>query len=377
MADNKKRPKQPETEARDGAHAIIVTGTAQAWHLARLDMARDVIDELAAAISTTEPDNDTHRRVRRVIESLNDRTLQEWQAFVDVATSTEMDRDAMLKVGVPEKIDLNDIEQVVNLMWQGSLDVRQENWGVFEVHAEKDRTGQSFNLTTPFREVRISSLPEGTRLIRINDKRHAATAALAEILSMIRRDLRGFSQGFNSTQVWQRMAFQAAFYHKAVRAAAKTLPADEFLSWEASLPARHVAMHQKDKKTGLDAEILDGPRLIVELAGTARAQQILALFIVARFYTDLVNECEREMFEQREPAWVERTVIALTEAGEIMDRAIAGYNTALMAFYRLPSDQYHAMTILKPVPRDVPILAVIPQGTGATPVELRLAAEEE
>jgi hypothetical protein len=333
-----------------------ITGTSQAWHLGRMKAARDTIDELAAAITTSEADNDTHRRVRRVIDQLNEQSTKEWLAYVDVASSNEFEREVMVKKGMPDRVELDDIDQVVQAMFEGSSDKRQESWGVFQVHAEQDRTGQPFNLTTPFREVKLSVFPADTQFIRINDHRHAATAALLEIFEMIRRDIRGFSKGFNYPQVWQRMTYQASFYQKAVRASAKTLPADEFRSWEPKLPAT--------------VDIRQAPHIVAELAGTARAQQILALHVVARFLMYKIAECERELPDEREPAWVDRTLMAIEEAYKIMDEAIAGYNAALMTHYGIPAAEFTPHTILRPIPRDLPMVAVMPIGGGATSVLL-------
>jgi len=102
-----------------------ITGTAQAWHLGRMKAARDTIDELAAAITTSEPDNDTHRRVRRVIDQLNEQSTKEWLAYVDVASANEFEREVMVKKGMPDRVELDDIDQVVQAMFEGSSDKRQ------------------------------------------------------------------------------------------------------------------------------------------------------------------------------------------------------------------------------------------------------------
>lgn len=331
-----------------GTDAAVVTNTEETWHLAQLSAYRDVADRLTKMLEASGgPETALHRRLRRMITDIHGRIRTQYCDYVAVVSPNELERSAMLKIGAPDMVELNMKERVVTAEWAeapGDSDLV----GVFEVQTEADNTDQTFSLTTPFREIRVDRMPEGTKKITINDPRHAATAALSEIFDMITRDITEFSKDLAPEQVWQRMAYQVTFYKKAVRLQSKSLPNDEYRTWEPQMPAR------------MDIEM--APQIIANTAGTSRAQQILALYMAARYYGDLMSSCERDASDLDEAAWVAQTCKTLGKANALLQEVIVGYNSALMAMNHIKDDGSTCINVMKPMPRGLPVLAVIPSG---------------
>lgn len=352
-------PAKPDV-GRSGK-TMVVDDPQAIWHLSRMRAYSEASQAILAAMDEKLPKNTHERRSRKLAEDMNDKAQKAWAEFARCASANEYENEMIAEIGIPDDVRPNVHDNVVVLTWNSASNGENSTWGVFEVRAQADRTDRGFQLTTPFREVQIDRLPEGTQLIRINDPRHAATAALSEIFEMIIRDIESFCVGLQPEQIWQRMRYQAMFYQKVVRISVETLPDDEYRSWEPSLPER--------------INIKDAPAIIARLAATSRAQQILAMHIAARFYLSRIDSAEQGPDDDEEARWVKQVSDALSEARRTLKDALEGYNAAIMAFANIPAQGRSAVAIMRPRPRSLPLLAIVPResvGGKVSPQEMPL-----
>jgi len=374
---NVKKEGQPNGNAsspgkdRTGCGTRTIIHPVETWHLARLAALREFKEELAPAITAKHSDPESVTELSRLLDWATAQIQASWLAYVEASCVHKYESDRLLDLGAPDIVELEDNEQVVKAMWYPQ-EVQRESWGIFEARAPDDRTNLPFLLTTPFREVRLASLPKGTQIIPIKDCRLAATAMLHEIIEMILRDIRTFSVGLEADQLWQRMVYQARFYRLAVKDAIKTLPADEYVVSKDETKTLSVDEYVKtDPILPEQVNLQDAPRIIEELCCTTRARHILALHIVARFYTDLIARCELKHADAGESDWVERVLVELTDAHHLVKETIAGYTAAVMAWARVSPEGKTVLTILSPYPKGVPALAIIPNDASPPPAALR------
>lgn len=333
---------------RKGYSTLVVIRTEPTWHLSKYAALRAVFREIQSLLEMDKTVAMTSS-MAKALSSVDSGAKRSWQEFIESTQRTPYELEALASNGEPSIVELDPEEQVAVVMWKDDAEPpASEEWGghLLEVTHAPDGTGRSFHLSTPFREIYIKSLPKDTKFVRITDMRHAITAALREVLDTILRDIGSFRDGLNVEQIWQRMRYQSAFLHAGVRVATRSLPEDEFRTWREQLP--------------VDISLVEAPTRISEIASTMRAQRILALHVIATIYGNAISECEKQRSAQ-ERDWVKKTIAMLSSAKETLDTAMEGYTAALLAFAKLARDRKHELlTILSPVPRTLPLLALVP-----------------
>lgn len=350
---------------RKGYTTMVVARTEPTWHLSRYAALRGVYREVQMLLEADKSVSMTSS-MSKALASIDAGARQSWHEFIESTQGTPYEYDALVRSGEPSIVEMDPGEQVAVVMWKDDSEpVNVDEWGghLLEVNHPQDGTGRSFHLSTPFREINLKSLPEGTRFVRITDMRHSVTAALREVIETILRDIHSFREGLNAEQIWQRMRYQSAFMRAGVRVATRHLPEDEYRTWREQLP--------------VDVTLVEAPTRISEIASTLRAQRILALHVVATIYGDAISDCEKQR-SSSERDWVKKTVAMLNSAKDTLDTAMEGYTAALLAFAKLTRDRKHElMTILSPVPRTLPMLALVPIGDSQikTLTKRRKAAE--
>jgi len=353
--------KRPATSSRvkdrRGLNIHTVSQPTEAWHLARLNALREITEGLnkAIAASVKDPSNTTLEKLVNWAES---ESQQAWVSFLDASCENKFEHDCFLELGQPDFIELDDEDRggVVTAMWKAT-GKQNDQWGIFEVLAERDRTNQPMLMATPFRAVQIDALPEGKVLLPLHDRQISATFMIHEALDTVFFNIKKHGEGLHADQLWQRMVRQAGWYSELVQKTVRALPADEYLSWT--------------KEEVQELELKDAARWIAEKAATGRAQRVLALEAVTRYFAGLIARCEKDMSDVGEPEWLEAAVTELYDALTGAAKACDGYEKALLAWENISTVDKTVMRIFQPIPDDVPMLAILPAQTAAEPAQLR------
>lgn len=345
--------------ARHGDGVMRLYDPSQVWCMARLGVMRDLRRQIEAVIAAGASQADEHRLIalsRKLEAGANDL----WLEFVAACTGSQFEHNAMLDVGQPDFIEHDHRTGIVKVMWKGRGNQR-EHWGILEIMAEKDGTGQPMLLATPFREVDLRVLPKGSQQVHITDRQIAATFTIHEILDTIVRNIKQFAPGMGADQLWQRMLAQAKFFREPLTGILDRLADDNYLEW---------------KKPDLDkATLVDAIRVVAESGATTIAQRTIAMRIVTRYYTDLLNACERDNPQGGESEWVDKAFQELQTVCDKFATDCDGYERTLLAWAKISTQGKRVMRIFRPFPEGVPLLAVVPADASAAPTALPRAAD--
>lgn len=338
-------------ETKRGESRLPIPSPAEAYYLAQVMDSREVATRLVGLLPTDGPETDAHRHIRREIERLHTRSGAAWDSFLLQACSNPAERSALDAMGFPDQVEISSDDGMPVAVWNDLADGAAGMWnnGLTIAVASGATT---FTPTVPFREVRTASLPEGTALIRITDHRHAATAAIENVLTAMSVDIDTHVRHCAPNIAWRRLAHLVAFYNKAVRLTAKSLGEDEYRDWERRAPK------------SVQIEVM--AQAVVAGAWTARAQQIVALQLVAQLLANTMSECERADLDGGEEAWVPATIEAMDRSIRVIADMMRGYNIVLMACNGKKFPNFEPMTIARPMPRGLPLLAVIPKSDAVT-----------
>ena len=270
-----------------------------------------------------------------------------WHSFAATVATTDVQRETLLRGGKPDHISLNAKEGVPQMSWDQSHAAMVDVWGFFQVRPDNDSTAPEIALSTPFRQIELSRLPEGSKFLPIHDPRHTATAAVEEVIGMIQRDMVRALERYEGEQAWRALRSHAAFLSAAARTSLDRLAEDDFRDW---------------KRPALDGcAIAMAPERVATLALTTRAQQTLALGFVARAYAKAQEDADDK--EEQVQARIEHVVKSVDAMVLMLRRMLGVLNESLISTAKLAFRRFTTAVIFRPLPAGVPILAVVPDGS--------------
>lgn len=254
----------------DEGFVAPVVNPSQIWHLAHLAAARAA---LAAVDPATGPgqESSVRQHLQRVAE-------QAWLEYVRLVATSPAEREGLMVLGEPTHITLNQAEGAPVAHWNAN---NPSLAGVFGELMVPGMDGKpSHHISDMFRPVDLDALPPGRRAMPLADSRHASVAAVHEITALLERDVERIIRGVEPPDAWRALLVHARFLREAAAAALDALPEDHYRGWNSRLTA----------PAGLQQVAM----LVDHHAGTNTAQQRLALFYVARCFTDAIAKSERE-----------------------------------------------------------------------------------
>lgn len=218
-----------------------------------------------------------------------------------------------------------------------------DGWGIVDLET-RDQGEAGLMLATPFRQVDLSRLPSRTHVVKLEDAKHAATAAIAEVLAAACRDIKTAFIAKDAAQAWRRLQQVLQTYRLAAKVALEKLGEDDFHHWSRLIPSK--------------IEIGSGAGLICQLATTSRGQLALATHLVASWIQTMADRLERE----HGPAAAELLVEQVSSAHGRFSGASEAMNTVLAVQHGHAPSTFTAMVIFRPVPGSIPVLAITLSG---------------
>jgi hypothetical protein len=329
----------------------------EAYLLTRMMDARIMAAKLQTMLPEAGVETELGRLAREEIAAQKDSAERRWRSFIDRACSSEAERAGLSALGQPDSIEVDTDVGVPMAVWdEASRDVGGF-WPANMIVAIASGDTR-FTPTQPFREVRLASLPEGTRFVQISEPRHAATAAIAEVLRAVKSDMDVHIRQASPSIAWRRLAYLVAFYNTAIKVIGPSLSDDEFRDWQRNLSDLSRPIVAADQLA----------RMVAGSARTCRAQQLVAVQLVAAPITDSMTAVEDAHYDAGEEMWVQHVAGVIDRASHAVGEAMRGYNIAAMAFSGCDDTTASPMTMLRPVPHGLPRLAVIPRGDQVTPL---------
>lgn len=235
-------------------------------------------------------------------------------------------------------VQFDDARNVPMVEWPGSA--ASNSWGMVDIDGVGNEPGMV--LASPFREMCVDRLPAGSRLVKLTDPHHAATAALVDVLQCAQRDADSAFLIPDSRAAWRRLNMIISIYRNGARAGLEVLGDDDFVNWKADMPMRF--------------EISAAAGLICRIAATSRAQCSVAIHLMATWLQALADATEPMAMPDRQRMFVKR----LKDASEGVEKALEGMNLALARAHSDGSENYTCMVIMRPVPQSIPVLAIVP-----------------
>lgn len=329
----------------------------EAYLLTRMMDARIMAMRLQAMLPEVGVETELGRSAREEIAAQKDSAERHWRSFIERACSSEAERAGLASLGQPDSIEVDTEIGVPMAVWD---EASREVGGFWPANltvaiASGDTT---FTPTQPFREVRLASLPEGTRFVQITEPRHAATAAIAEVLRAVKTDFDVHIRNVTPPIAWRRLANLVAFYNRAIKIIGPSLSDDEFCDWQRDWLGSSRPLVTADHLA----------RMVSGSARTCRAQQFVAVQLVAALITEAMTTVEDANYDAGEEMWIGHVAGVIDRAAHSIGEAMRGYNIAAMAFSGCDDATASPMTILRPVPTGLPRLAVIPRGDQVTPL---------
>ena len=297
----------------DGIRQPVIT-PGEAWHLGRMDATKEMRLRLPR-IDTNA--SDVLRSIEEAAVAGYGKSAKQYplESFPsDVTFDAYLDMPVVLRPHEPTP-----------------------GWGKIEF--DPGQAGRPISLTTPYRYIDVDSLPSGTRMVSVSDPRHAALAAVVDVLACFRSALAfakvAISASEASARIWDIVVVQL----QAGRFATMTLPPDEIHGWANTAPT-------------VATDILNIPKLVSDVGATARAQQSIALDACAK-WLDAVNTSHDEgddhfdaMQREVDEAWS-----LLSSQLDTCNRMVVGEDFNHM----------DVMPVLRHAKGRIPLLAVIPK----------------
>lgn len=320
--------------ADEGIVAPVVNPT-QIWHLAHLAVARSAL----AAHDGEGASNDAglRKHLQQVAE-------QAWRDYVLLVATSPAEREGLIALGEPTHITLSQAEGAPVAHWNAN---NPNLAGLFGELMVPGRDGKpSHHISDMFRPVDIDALPSGRKTMPIADSRHASVAAVHEITALLERDVERIIRGTEPQDAWGALLEHARFLRGAATATLEILPEDHYRGWNTKLtvPAglQQVAM------------------LVDQHAATNTAQQRLALFYVARCFTDIIARSERQ-----HPGNAARRCYVVREQLTmdllLIRKVLDGINATAAASVGADPDAVVSMVLFRALGHSKPVYVAIPK----------------
>lgn len=302
----------------------IISAT-EAWLLSRAQ----ALTSLAASIEKMKP-----QAIAAEIAALTDAAWAQYFKHVDAPPAVQAQRASILA-------DLDPETAIPVVEWPATEETRVGVWEFVDLGKTE---GLDLTMTVPFRPVSLASLPEGTRVVPLQDPRHSAAAAMIEALTSAKRDITAAFTAVSPVTAFRRLNRVIQVYRQAARITLAKLQTDDFHTWQPNAP-RTISLAQAEA-------------LICQLGATARSHQVLAVHLMAQWLQHLADDETISRAPDRKEAVM----------GELM-AMIAKFNRTLEHYSRQSSEDagithetYAAMVIFHPVPGTGPVIAFVPAG---------------
>jgi|GEM_PF-6518368 hypothetical protein len=332
-----------DDKTRTVAQPVVSPGDA--WHLALAqgyEQVGSMMDSLIDELGPMKLDE----FVTRIRERLSERAELAWTSFF---RGVPKEQAVSGDVGLV-RVEF-DPDRALPIIHVPSTDVGISGWGVVDMPTSKG--GREIVLATPFREVALSSLPEGTQLIKLQDARHAATAALVDVLSAALRDSASVFATVNPRSAWHELNRLIHVYRQAARYSISVLSEDDYVNWKPSVPS--------------EIEIGGAPEMICQIAATARGQSVLAVHLVAHWLQALADTVNKRPASDRQALYIQ----AVESARNSLSQILEGMNRACLAANAVSPSAVDAMVIIRPHPIGIPVLAAVPRAEQSSVRPLR------
>lgn len=316
------------------SNLLPVTAPREVWHLAHVAAFANAEARLRQALAAGLEADSLDGFTVRMAEELSQLSTENWNNYLRcIDKPLESSARTEVNVQFDESRDLPVVE------WpSGPV---SNAWGMVDIEGSGDELG--IVLATPFREMAVERLPADTKLVKIHDPRHAATAALVEILQASRRDAESAFLMTDPRAAWRRLNRVIHIYRNAAQYGLESLSDDDFANWQPGVP-----VHQ---------EIASAAAFIARIAQTSRAQMVVATHLMANWLQALADSTERLPAQERQAAFF----ALLGTATRGVEQSLDCMNVALAATTASEPDSHSFMVIMRPVPSSIPTLAIIPK----------------
>lgn len=295
-----------------------ILSPAEAWHLARWQLAETLLSTPAAELAA---------KIQSTLEVSRDGFLG----------TTALPRELLehsdkITGELPESLPF----PVAH--WPTTDEEIRDTWGFVDM---TDDGETPFTLVSPFRPVSIADMPEGTQVLRIRDTRHSATAAIVEAMTCAKRDLSSALASNAPEMGWRRANTVISVYRRAAKLVFQTLTEEDFINWNPSTPG------------GID--ISSAPALVAQIAATAKAQSVLAFQIVASWTQAVVDSA------QQSKDTPEAALQHVRDALSAMDQSLEAFNHTLLLRSKISPSKVQTMVVFRPIPHSIPVMLAIPR----------------
>lgn len=315
-----------------------VVSSSEAWHLAQLsafESAAELVRKTNADLQAASLDE----FCRLVVTALQDNASESWRTYLRHSNRTLAGSDRTKVI-----VTFSEDHAIPVVEWPESTPGAR---GMIDLPGGE---GADMVLATPFRQVEISTLPPTRLCALLRDPRHAATAALVEVLQCAQRDAQSAFVAPSVRAGWRRLNNVIAVYRQAAKVSLEVLSDDDFIGWKARIPK--------------EIEIYSAASLICEVAATARAQLAMAMYLMASWVQSLVDGMPANGSASAQEAFLAR----VSAAAMGLEKVLEGMNDSLAKTTWPNHVPGNHMIVFRPIPESLPMLVILPKGEGKATV---------
>lgn len=344
-------PTQPTAAVAAGTTLPAHTPAA-AYHMGQVAALRGVLHLMQQGDSTNAAAA-LHALLQQSQEALEDC----WTRCVRSMAGTAEERRTLEAAGLPTRIQLQTSQGVPVAIWSTSRTDLTDAWGLFRVPLADQAAQGPIGISIPFQP--IANLPSGTRLIDLHDARHAAVAAIEQLLAAQVADAARQADGVSERACWQRLQALASWYTEASAMAVEGLPPDHWRDWTIA-PVDALVM----------GDVTEAARRIEQIGRTVVAIKALALrWAATRFRACL------DMAEHAHPrdlhAAITQVGVALAALHTAVRQQLDGFNRGCTQAAGMDPDQVDVQVSFAADAHTLPQLALIPRSARVPPAPLR------
>lgn len=351
--------KKPPLGARsvDDDHArvqgIPVANAPEVWQVAHIHALTEIRKLLIGLHdSKSLSPMEFKSRLRDLIDHINDQSEEYWSKFVDLNAFHELHAESLRALGIPDILYLEEESGLCGVGWleRASSDESQY-WDPIPIPLPGEGAQRQYQATPAFRPISLAKLPEGSRMVEVNDTRHAAMVCIVDVLNVMIGDIETVAKNAPAEPAWKWVRKLSQLYRQQYEMSKSKLVLDDYKDWVPELPS--------------NIPLPEAPQIIGRRAGNARMVRTLTLNTTVACLEDAIDRAQSEPYTTSADERVSQIIHDLGIAREKLRPELEINNARLLgsALAEMPSATLY--TIARPVPGGPPVLALIPADRAA------------
>ncbi|QRD62714.1 hypothetical protein H8Z72_23525 (plasmid) [Xanthomonas citri pv. citri] len=335
-----------DSAAPEATHALAVQDPGRAWYLGRIQLLRDLCEDVAQMGEQGDELSKTAGDLANLlIGHLRASGDAEWEGYVDLAGGKSPNLAIALRQSGPP-ISSSMVEYPAEqLKLPTAIWSRQtvESGGLWTCPG--DGVSEGFVIDPLFAPQPRPESTDDCLVVPLVDRRHVATAALHEVLEQFLRNALAITEPCESLGAWRRLKYLSQHYRQVYQVGLSELPADELAGW--------------DKSELTNLALSDAAHRINTLASTSMAIRLLALGAVTTALAAWIRQVDALRPEQMQTAPEDRVLGMVKQWASTFDLTLQSLNSALLMERDLNPVEWSTRVIQRPFPGTVPLLQAV------------------